>query len=389
MRRPLALLSAVCVLWVAACSETGGDGDDGAPETVDDLAEEGPSGVALLHRGHEGRDPETDQTLVFHDPETGQPEQQFDLPEGAIDAMAEAPRIHAQFSQDWMVFVYATEEPNAVNIAMLTDAEGSEDAESASPEDDEGGEDTPQFSYEAVESVPPADAEVVSDPVVHEDRVWYVSDNPEDPNPPQVLSVPLDAPTGTPNQEGTLALGENQAPSDWILTPEGALHIRDSVQTEQLSGGGDLVVRRTGETVVNATLTTDGEQWQTFDGAAVWGEGTALLRPDPSAGGEDPPPGAYLVEANGQDYTETRLLEDESGPVVQYALTPERDAALLQTEEQWFRIDLDDSGKVESTEEALPVLHDSSMNGWPLAVRWVRDPVPLDPSSVPSPAAQQ
>ncbi|WP_017609154.1 hypothetical protein [Nocardiopsis xinjiangensis] len=386
MRRPLALLSAVCVLCVAACSETGDDGDAGAPETVDDLAEQGPSGLALLHRGHEGGDPETDQTLVFHDPETGQPEQRFGLPEGAVDAMAEGPQVHAQFSEDWMVFVYATEEPNAVNIAMLTEAE---DAESSSPEDEESGEDPTQFSYEAVESVPPANGEVVSDPVVHEDRVWYVSDAPEGPNPPQVLSVPLEAPTGTPNQEGTLALGENQAPSDWALTPEGALHIRDSVQTEQLNGGGNLVVRRTGETVVNATLTTDGEQWQTFDGAAVWGEGTALLRPDPSPEDEDPPPGAYLVEADGQDYTEARLLEDESGPVVQYALTPERDAVLLQTEDQWFRIDLDDSGKTESTEEAFPVLHDSSMNGWPLAVRWVRDPVPVDPSSAPSPDAQQ
>ncbi|WP_017615557.1 hypothetical protein [Nocardiopsis salina] len=383
MRRPLALLSVVCVLTAAACTETGDDGDE-APETVDDLADEGPSGVALVHRGHEGGDPETDQVLVFHDPETGQPEQHFDLPESAVDAMAEAPQVHAQFSEDWMVFVYATEEPNAVHVAMLTDGE---DAEGSASEEDEDEERGPQFSYEPVESVPPANGEVLSHPVVHEERVWYVSDNPEDPNPPQVLSVPLEAPTGTPNQEGTLALGENQAPSDWALTPEGALHIRDSVQTEQLDGGS-LVVRRTGDTVVNATLTTNGEQWQTFDGAAVWGGDTALLRPDPPEGGGEPPQGAYLVEVDGQNYEETRLLEDESGAVVQYALTPERDAALLQTEEQWFRVDLDDSGGVESTEEAFPALHDASMNGWPLAVRWVQDPVPVDPSSAPSPEGQ-
>lgn len=387
MRRPLALLSAVCVLCATAC--TGAGDDDGAdgPESVDDLAEEGPSGLALLHRGYEGGDPETDQVLVFHDPQTGQPEQHFDLPEGAVDAMADVPQVHAQFSEDWMVFVYATEEPNAVHVAMLTDEEDSEGSSSEADESS-GEEDIPQFGYESVETVPPANGEVVSQPVVHEDRVWYVSENPEDPNPPQVQSVPLEAPTSTPNQEGSLALGENQVPSDWALTPEGALHIRDSVQTEQINGGGNLVVRRTGETVVNATLTTDGEQWQTFDGAAVWGEGTALLRPEP-AGDGDPPPGAYLVEAEGQDYTEVRLLEDGSGPVVQYALTPERDGALLQTEDQWFHLDLDDSGKVESTEEALPVMHDASMNGWPLAVRWVREPIPMDPSDAPSPGDQQ
>ncbi|GAB2519624.1 hypothetical protein [Nocardiopsis aegyptia] len=55
---------------------------------------------------------------------------------------------------------------------------------------------------------------MLSQPVVHGERLWFVSDNTQDGQPPQVMAVPLDAPGGTPNQEGTLALGENQRPSN-------------------------------------------------------------------------------------------------------------------------------------------------------------------------------
>jgi hypothetical protein len=46
----------------------------------------------------------------------------------------------------------------------------------------------------------------------------------------------------------------------------------------------------------------------------------------------------------------------------------------VQTPAAWFRIDLDQDGKVAGTEELFPRFHDASMDGWPLAVRWVDTP---------------
>lgn len=370
MRRPLALSSAVCLLALTACTDSSGS-SNGPAETVEELAEEGLSGLALLHRGFEGGDPEADQVLVFHDTGTGQPLHRIGLPDGAVDPMAPALPVHSQFSEDWTFFAYATTEPNAVHIAVLTDPE-------------EGTEEiTEEITYQPTESVTPSANEVLSQPAIHGERLWFVSDNEQDGAPPQVLSVPLDAPTGTPNQEGSLALGENQRPSDWTLTPDGSLHIRNSVQTQQRNAsGGSLVVRETAGSVVNATLNVDGGQWQTFDDSLVWGEGAALLRPDTTSGGE-PPAGAYLVVVDGQGHTATRLLEEGDGPVVQYAPAPERDAVLLQTGESWFRVDLE-GGAVEEAAEVFPRFHDASMDGWPLVVRWVREPVTADPSADPS-----
>lgn len=368
MRRPLALTTAVCLLALTACTDTSGDSGGGSG-SAEELSEEGLSGLALLHRGFEGGDPETDQVLVFHDPGTGQPLQRIALPDGAVDPMAPDLPVHAQFSADWTYFAYVTDEPNAVHVAALTDPQES------------GAE---EVSYQPVESVPAAAEEVLSRPAIHGDRLWFVADTPQDGVPPQVLSVPLEAPTGTPNQEGSLLIGENQRPSDWALTPDGALHIRNSVQTQQrnAAGGGSLVVRETAGSVVNATLNVDGGQWQTFDNSLVWGEGTALLRPDPPVGGGEPPAGAYLVTVEGQGHTATRLLEESGGPVVQYAPSPERDAMLLQAGGSWHRVDLAE-GEVGEVAELFPRFHDASMDGWPLAVRWVTEPVTADPSASP------
>ncbi|MFL1378383.1 MULTISPECIES: hypothetical protein [unclassified Nocardiopsis] len=372
MRRTLALT--VCLLALTACTGTAADdpGED-TPETVEDLAEEGPVGLALVHRGYEGGDPETDQALVFHDAETGHPLHRFDLPDGSVDPMAAAPPVHTRFSEDWAYYVYATREPNAVHVAVLTDAE--QTPPTAEPTE---GEEPSAFFYLPVESITPPAGEVLSAPAVHGDRLWFVSDNPADANPPRVLSVPLDAPGGTPNQEGSLPLGENRRPSDWSLTPDGALHIRNSVQTRQVNGGGNLVVRETAGSVVNATLTIDGASWQSFDDAPVWGAGTALLRS--AATGGEPSAGAYLVSVDGQGHTAARILEDADGPVEQYALPAERDAALVQTPAAWFRVDLDEGGQVAGTEELFPRFHDASMDGWPLAVRWVRTPITAESS---------
>lgn len=371
MRRSLALASVVCLLAVTAC-DSSSDSSEGSPGTVEELAEDGLVGLALVHRGFEGGDPETDQVLVFHDPDTGAPVQRIDLPDGALDPMAPAVPVHKQFSEDWQYFAFATAEPNAVHLAVLTDPQEAEV---------EGEE----FSYQPVESIPASGDETLSDPVIHGERLWFVSAQGFG-QPPQVKSVPLDAPAGTPNQEGSLALGEGQRPSDWTLTPDGSLHIRNSVPTEQVVGGeGNLVVRSTNGSVVNATLNTGGEQWQTFDDAPVWGGEKALLRPDGNAG--EGPEGVYLLDVEGQGHAVTRLLEDEPSPVVQYALAPERDAILFQTEEKWFRVDLEE-GSVTETEEVFPRYHDTSMDGWPLAVRWSREP-PADPSEEPGENASE
>ncbi|MEU3305808.1 hypothetical protein [Nocardiopsis sp. NPDC006832] len=369
MRRSLALASAVCLLAVTAC-DSSSDPSDESPETVEELTEGGMVGLALIHRGFEGGDPETDQVLVFHDPETGAPLQRIELPDGAVDPMASEVPVHGRFSEDWQHFAFVTDEPSAVHLAALTD-----------PEDAEGeeGDEVEGFSYQPIESIAAPQNEVLSEPLIHEDRLWYVSRGP-DGQPPQVLSVPLDAPNGTPNQEGSLALGEGQRPSDWALTPDGSLHIRNSVPTQQLSGGeGQLVTRSTNGTTVNATLTTGGEQWQTFDDATVWGGESALLRPDES---DDAPGGVLLLTLEGQGFSTAELLADEGSPVVQFAPSTERDAVLLQTEQAWFRVGLED-GAVGETEELFPRYHDASMDGWPLLVRWAQEP-PAEPSEDPS-----
>lgn len=376
MRRFLALASAVCLLAVAGCT-TGSTGSDGPAETVEELTEQGLTGLVLLHRGFEGGDPETEQVLVFHDPETGQPDHRIALPEGAVDPMAPDLPVHSQFSEDWQYFVYAATEPSAIHIAALTDPEDAPAGEG------EEGEDVEAVSYQPVDAISASPEEVLSQPVVHGERLWFVSDNTQDGQPPQVMSVPLDAPGGTPNQEGTLALGENQRPSDWALTPDGSLHIRNSVPTTQLTGaaGENLVVRQTDGSVVNATLNVGGTQWQTFGGGPVWGEGTALLEPDPALP-EQAEAGAYLVRVDGQSHTATRLLETSDGPVLQYAPAPERDAVLLQTEENWSRVDLEE-GEVTETSELFPRFHDASMDGYPLVVRWAQE-APEDPEASPS-----
>ncbi len=385
MRRSLALASAVCLIAVTACESTS-EPSDGTPETVEELTEDGLVGLALVHRGFEAGDPETEQVLVFHDPDTGAPVQRIDLPDGALDPMASALPVHKQFSEDWHYFAFVTAEPNAVNLAVLTDPResGTEDPGSSGGSGGEDGEGE-AFSYQPVESIPAAGGETLSAPVIHGDRLWFASAQ-GDGQPPKVMSVPLEAPAGTPSQEGSLALGEGQRPSDWTLTPDGSLHIRNSVPTEQVTGGdGNLVVRSTSGSVVNATLSTGGEQWQTFDDAPVWGGERALLRPD--GNGEGGPNGAYLLEVEGQGHTTTRLLEDEPSPVVQYTLAPDRDAILLQTEEKWFRVDLED-GAVTETEEAFPRYHDTSMDGWPLVVRWSQEPpadADAEPDESPSP----
>ena len=385
MRRFLALAPAVCLLAVTACDTSGSSSDD-SPETVDELTESGLVGLALLHRGYEGGDPETDQVLVFHDPETGAPEQRIVLPDGAVDPMAPEVPVHSRFSEDWQYFAFVTTEPNAVHLASLTDPEDAEQMEqtAASGEGPKGSEDPEEdieeFSYQPVETVAAGQDEILSDPVIHGERLWYVSAL-DAGQPPQVMSVPLDAPEGTPNQEGSLALGEEQAPSDWAITPDGNLHIRNSVSTEQVTGGdGNLVVRSTGGTVVNATLNIGGEQWQTFDDAPVWGDGHALLRPE--GVGDNGPNGVHLLALQDQGYTTTQILEDETTPVVQYALGAERDSVLLQTEQAWFRVDLDEEGATES-EELFPRYHDASMDGWPLVVRWAQEP-PAEPEDEPS-----
>ncbi|WP_067602314.1 hypothetical protein [Nocardiopsis listeri] len=371
MRRSLALASAVCLIAVTAC-DSSSDSSDGSPETVEELTEGGMVGLALIHRGFEGGDPETDQVLVFHDPETGAPIQRIELPDGAVDPMASEVPVHGRFSEDWQHFAFVTDEPSAVHLAALTDPADAEDTEDAEGDEVEG------FSYQPIESIAAPQNEVLSEPLIHEDRLWYVSGGP-DGQPPQVLSVPLDAPNGTPNQEGSLALGEGQRPSDWALTPDGSLHIRNSVPTQQVAGGeGQLVTRSTNGTPVNATLTADGQQWQTFDDATVWGGEAALLRPD----GGDAPGGVLLLTLEGQGFSTEKLLADEDSPVVQFAPSTERDAVLLQTEQAWFRVGLED-GAVGETEELFPRYHDASMDGWPLLVRWAQEP-PTEPSEEPS-----
>ncbi|WP_304452329.1 hypothetical protein [Nocardiopsis sp. YSL2] len=381
MRRFLALTSAVCLLAVAGCT-TGSTGSDGSAETVEELTEQGLTGLVLLHRGFEGGDPETDQVLVFHDPQTGQPLHRIALPEGAVDPMAPDLPVHYQFSADWQYFVYAATEPSAIHIAALTDPEDAEGAVAGE------GEDADAVSYQPVDAIQASPDEVLSTPVVHGERLWFVSDITQDGQPPTVMSVPLDAPGGTPNQEGTLALGENQRPSDWALTPNGSLHIRNSVPTTQVNGaaGESLVVRRTDESVVNATLNVNGTQWQTFGGGVVWGDGTAVLRPDPALP-EQTETGAYLVAVEGQSHTSTRLLETSDGPVLQYAPSPGRDAVLLQTEASWFRVDLEE-GEVTETTELFPRFHDASMDGYPLVVRWAQE-APEDADASPGDEASE
>ena len=150
--------------------------------------------------------------------------------------------------------------------------------------------------------------------------------------------------------------------------------------TQQVAGGeGQLVTRSTNGTPVNATLTTGGEQWQTFDDATVWGGESALLRPDES---DDAPGGVLLLTLEGQGFSTAELLADEGSPVVQFAPSTERDAVLLQTEQAWFRVGLED-GAVGETEELFPRYHDASMDGWPLLVRWAQEP-PAEPSEDPS-----
>ncbi|MFV2198796.1 hypothetical protein [Nocardiopsis sp. LOL_012] len=367
MRRLLALATAVCLVSATACEGAPADSEEPPETAVEEAGEEDLAGLALLHRGYGGGDPESDQFLVFHDPETGQPLHELALPAGAVDPMAPDLPVHAQFSEDWRFFAYATGDPAAITLAELAEPE-----EGDGPAGDEGSS-AETTAYEPVESIGAAPGEALSHPAVHDGRLWYVS--AAEGQAPQVMSVPLDAPGGTPNQEGVLVLGTHQRPSDWALTPDGALHIRNSVPTERFPGasGQTLIVRRTDGSVVNASMNTGEGLWLTFNDAQVWGGGTAVLRPDPD--GAQSAAGAYLVTVEGQSHTAARLLEDGGGPVVQYAPSPERDALLLQTELAWHRVDLEE-GVVTGTKELFPRFHDASMDGYPLVVRWARGGAP-------------
>lgn len=385
MRRPLVFGSAIALLCITACSEAD-DGEDGeAPETAEEVVEEGPTGVALLHRGFDGGDPETDQVLAFHDLETGKVQQSMDLPDGAVDPLAPEVPVHAQFSEDWEYFVFVSDEEGTLTLASLVPPD---DAETQPPPSDEDEDDEEGLTYTPVETVAPTEGESFSEPRIHDDRIWYVAvpqeaadgQAPAQGQDPQVLSLPLDSPTGTPNQEGSLASGENGHPSDWTLTPDGELHIRDSVQTQNISGNeGELVVRQTGDSVVNATLTSGGEQWQSFDRGPVWGDGQALLGAE-----EENVGGAHLVTVNGGQYDSHKLLENEDHPVDQFVPAHDRDGLLLQAGDTWFRVDLE-NGEPTEPEELFPRFYDASMDGWPLAVRWSQGSDPVSgPSDAPS-----
>lgn len=361
--RLLALTAGVCLFLATACDAPGDPG--GAREGAEEPDEEGLAGLALLHRGLGGGDPAEDQALVFHDPDTGEALRVIALPDGAVDPMAPDLPVHAQFSEDWQYFAYATTDPEAIHLAVLT--EHGEDP------DEEGGA---SLRYEHTTTLNPSPGERLRRPLIHGDRLWFASESAEPGGPAQVMSVDVADPGGAPRQEDVLPLDENNRPSDWAVTPEGALHVRTKVQTRQIPGedGTVLIVRETGGNIVNASLAAGGHHWQSSAAAPVWGGGTALLAPaDQGAGIPDGQAGAYLavVDEAGQRHRGTPLPTPGSGPVLQYAPAPGRDALLLQTEDAWYRVPIGEDGPGEA-EEAFPRFYDSSLGGYPLAVRWSR-----------------
>lgn len=358
VRRHRRGVAAACatVLLATACSTgdasgTGGSGKDDSPTGP-------PTGLALLYRGYEGGDPEQDQALVFLDPETGEEKDAFMLPEGAVDPMAPNLPVWARFSEDWNYFVSAPPEAQTVQIAQLV-------------ENEEG-----DLAYEPAAALETPPAEVWTDPVIQGDRLWFASRAAEGQAASfQVMSVPMDDPTATPEQEGTVPFDENGQPEEWAVSPEGELHVREKAPVEQVPGqtGATLTIRKSGEDVMNATLMTGRSQWQHLRGAPVWGGGMVIVAPDM----EEPPagsPGASLLEINesGTGFTRTPLLEGE-GVLRQYMPNENHDAVLLQTDQAWYRMDLTESGQPAADaepEELFKTPVDASMDGFPVAVAW-------------------
>lgn len=343
------LCPVLACLTLTACSSTSGAGSGGGnDEEQEDSSFEG---LALVHRGYEGGDPEEDQFLVFHHPETAEVEHTVELPDGSVDPHSPDLAVHGQFSEDWQHFAYVATDSPAVNLATLT-------------EDEDGNE-----FYEPSTNLPAEGEGLTGQPVIHGDRVWFAS-IPQDgggPETPQVMSAPLGE-EGSPREEQVLPVDENGRPSDWTLTPAGTLHVREHVQTDPapMEGGDSLVVRQTGEHVINATLTAEGEQWQNLDTTPVWGGESVIVRPE----GEDSG-GARFVVPSGDDggHTSHPLLPEEEGQLEQYVPDEDRESVLLQADSTWYQSDVEGQNPTEAV-ELFTSPHDSSMNGYPLVVRW-------------------
>ena len=349
----------LAVMVATACSTaadtTGGGGGSGG----DEGSSGPPTGLALLYRGYDGGDPEQDQALVFLDPESGEEKEVFMLPEGAVDPMAPGIPVWAQFSEDWNYFAYSPPGDQTVQIAQLV-------------ENEEG-----DYVYEPAASLETPPAEVWTDPRIQDDRLWFASRAAEgQASSFQVMSVPMDDPTSSPSQEGTVPFDENGVPSEWAVSPDGDLHVREQAPVEQVAGeaGSMLTVRKSGDTIMNATLMAGGAEMQHLTRAPVWGGGTVIVAP---AGGEAPASqatpegdaGAALLELDeaGTGFTETLLLKGE-GPLQQYMPNEEHEAVLLQTDEAWYRMDLTETG--QSAEELFEAPKDASMDGFPMVVAW-------------------
>ncbi|RNL84366.1 hypothetical protein EFW17_12470 [Halostreptopolyspora alba] len=347
---PLPAVVAGLVALVTACgpaTEDEGDGEAGEEREPE------MSGLALLHRGYDGGDPDEDQALVFHDPETGEETAVVALPEGAVDPMATTVPAHAMFSSDWGHFAHATPESGTVELATLTD-DGSR--------------------YEATATLDPPEGQEWGDPRVAGGQLWFTAEEAgAGRSDPRILSVPLEGTEASPTQEATLPRGENGRPTDWTVDPDGELYLREQQRTARIPGDdGELVVRESGDNVMNATLITGGQQWQDLGPSPVWGGGTVVVGPVGANGGTDEGrDGARLVavDENGQGFESTRVLDGGDGPVLQYAPAPDRDGLLLQSGGAWHRVAIDDAGAGEA-EELFPVPLDASMAGYPLVVRW-------------------
>ncbi|WP_017627572.1 hypothetical protein [Nocardiopsis chromatogenes] len=351
-------VSGLAVVVAAACSTAadttgGGGGGSGGGEGPSGP----PTGLALLYRGYDGGDPEQDQALVFLDPESGEEKEVFTLPEGAVDPMAPGIPVWAQFSEDWNYFAYSPQGDQTVQLAQLV-------------ENEEG-----DYVYESAAALETPPAEVWTDPRIEGDRLWFASRAAEgQASSFQVMSVPMDDPTSTPSQEGTVPFDENGVPGEWTVSPDGELHVREQAPVEQVPGeaGSMLTIRKSGDTVMNATLMSGGTEMQHLTGAPVWGGGTVVVAP-PEMGAADTrassATGASLLEVNesGTGFTETPLLAGE-GPLRQYMPNEDHDAVLLQTDDAWYRMDVDDGSR--QAEELFDAPRDASMSGHPLAVRW-------------------
>lgn len=347
-------------LVVATACSTGADTTGGGSGSGGGEGSSGPpTGLALLYRGYDGGDPEQDQALVFLDPESGEEKEVFMLPEGAVDPMAPGIPVWAQFSEDWNYFAYSPPGDQTVQIAQLV-------------ENEEG-----DYVYEPAASLETPPAEVWTDPRIQDDRLWFASRAAEgQASSFQVMSVPMDDPTSSPSQEGTVPFDENGVPSEWAVSPDGDLHVREQAPVEQVPGeaGSMLTVRKSGDTIMNATLMAGGAEMQHLTGAPVWGGGTVIVTPSEgdTPSGQAPPDattGASLLEINdaGTSFEETPLLEGE-GPLRQYMPNEKHDAVLLQTDKAWYRIDVGE--RSQQAEEVFDAPRDASMTGHPLAVRW-------------------